>query len=159
MLAETTVTAGAGMLTVAAATGLAATVKKAYDLSKQVANQNWHDVVAQLLAWGLGVLVVWAWSKSDIYGAAVQLPGSGNTLASADLWSVIVIGVTAGSTGGVLFSDIPKAIDRTQTAAMPKLFPGDNDPLATVPPVAPPVPVQTVGQVGVPAHFPQWPSD
>lgn len=151
MLAQV-VTAGEGMLGVAAAAGLAATIKKAYDLTKQVTNRNWHDAIAQLLAWGIGVLVVWLWSKSTIYGAAVQLPGTDTTLATADLWSIVVIGVTAGSTGGVLFSDIPKAVDRTQTAATPKLFPSDTDPLALMPPTAqtPPVPGVT------PPHF-QWP--
>lgn len=149
------VTAGEGMLGVAAITGLTATIKKSYDFAKLVTNRDVHGMVAQALAWSLGVLVVWLWSKSGVYGAAVQLPGTNETLATADLWSVIVLGVTAGSTGGVVFSDIPKAIDRSQSAATPKLFPSDNDPLTA----AAPQPVQVVPVAGVPAHFPQWPRE
>jgi hypothetical protein len=127
-----TVSTGTGLLALGGVGGLIAVIKKGHDFSKQVANRQWGAVVSQVLAWAIGVLVVVVWARSRIYGATVAL-GDG-TLHDADWWSLVVIGIAVSSGGGIV-SDVIKAKDNTQSAAVPPLVPpADPTPPAYLPP-------------------------
>lgn len=84
---------------------------------------DWNGVITQTAAWGLGVFAVWITAQSDWAAAAGEALGVGS-LAKLNLASQILFGLMVGS-GASLTKDAIKAVDGTQSAAVPHLLNDD----------------------------------
>lgn len=96
----------------------AAMVLKLTDLLKFAKNRDVNGVATIALAWVAGFVVALlfaqsAWAKGIVFGD--------QTLAGLNLASLVIIGFAASSVGGVLF-DFKKALDGTDSAAVPSLL-------------------------------------
>jgi hypothetical protein len=85
---------------------------------------DWNAPITQLSAFAVGVLVIFVASTADVLGSVTINGTAINDLAAGDK---ILIGLIASSLFGVVF-DATKAIDGTQSAATPKLLPGNPPP-------------------------------
>jgi hypothetical protein len=75
----------------------------------------------QLVVWAVAIALTFAASEAELTEAYV-LPGTTQPLGAFDGWSLLLVGLMAGSTGSVLW-DFRKAFDNTDSAAEPSLFP------------------------------------
>jgi hypothetical protein len=100
---------------------LASLLWKVVSFVKSLTNRSsWDPVVTQLIAWIVGVgLAVLAAQASASAGMEVW----GTTLGELDGWSLVLLGLTLSSVGGVGV-EIKKALDGAQDASQPTLFPG-----------------------------------
>jgi hypothetical protein len=102
--------------------GLAALVTKVTDFLRYLTNlpQTKSSIVTQLVAWGGGVIGVFAYSATD-FGPTIDVNGILlNNLNSA---SKLVLGLAIGSIGSA-FVDYKQARDNTDSSAVPPLLPG-----------------------------------
>lgn len=102
---------------------LAALVKKFVDFSKYVTNKDVNGAFTQLWAWGAGIGAVLIFAATD-FAEGIQV-GS-HSFADLAFWSLVWLGLGVGSAGSVV-TDVIKARDQTDSAAMPKLLPGAQD--------------------------------
>lgn len=78
-----------------------------------------NGVLTQLTTWGAGVLVIVLVAQTD-WAAGIQV-GEFN-LATLGFWSLVFYGMSAGSAAS-LAKDTLKAVDNTNSAAIPTLIP------------------------------------
>jgi hypothetical protein len=103
-----------------ASVALVTIVGKTVDFIRYLVNGNWNGVVTQLVAWALGIGAVFLFANSDF---AEEIPvGSAHTLGTLGAASLIIVGMSAASTFGVV-SDVRKAVDNSDTARIPHLIP------------------------------------
>ncbi len=103
-------------------------VKKTVDFARYIKAGDINAVATQVLAWaaGFGALALAAhtpWAAGLVFGDV--------SLASMNIAAQIFAGIAIGSSGSVLLVDVPKALDNTQSAAVPPLI----GPPSTRPPV------------------------
>lgn len=108
-----------------------ALIWKIVDFAKQVRVRDWDSVVTQAVTWGAGVAVGFILAHSD-FGSSV--PIAGTNLGHMNSWSVVLVGLTIASTGSVAY-DYKRALDRSDSAAMPSLVSGLK-PVAVIDPPA-----------------------
>lgn len=113
-----------------------ALIWKVVDFAKLVRSKDVNGIVTQLAVWGAGVAVFFLLASTD-FANGIRI---GNmVLGHLNGASVVLIGLSAGSTGSVLY-DYKRAFDRSDTATMPSLVSGS---VPVVAPVATPDPVPT----------------
>lgn len=78
------------------------------------------DGFTQLVVWVVAVAVMGLASMAEVTETFV-VPGTTQPLGDLDFWSLLIVGLMAGSGGSVVY-DFRKAIDNTDTAAEPALF-------------------------------------
>lgn len=107
----------------------AALVLKLIDFLKLLRVVDVDAIVAQLAAWVAGVSCLFLLGATD-YAGGVHI----GDLALSDLngWSKVLAGLTLGATASLIY-DGKRALDRSDSAAMPSLVSGK------VPVVPPPV--------------------
>jgi hypothetical protein len=93
-------------------------IKKAVDLLKYVTNQDWNAAATQLVTWAAGIGLAFLLANSDF---ADGLAVNGQTLASLNAFSIVLVGLAVSSTASTAV-DTLKAIDGSQSASMPALF-------------------------------------
>lgn len=106
---------------------IVALAKKVLDLLRYLRAGDRNGVLTQLAAWVLGFGVVEAWVHSD-YGADFRFAGV--ALAHASVVTVVIAGVSLASGAGVV-TDLLKALDGSQSAAIPQLLDGKVRTTAT----------------------------
>lgn len=121
---------GEGLVALGGLAGMIAVVKKLTDFAKLVTNlpTTTSAVVSQLLAWLLGIGATFVYAASNVYGSTVQFGDTGQSLATADTATKLIIGVAVGSVGSLVV-DWQKARDNNDTAKMPPLPVGPTPPI------------------------------
>lgn len=102
---------------------LAATVAllwKVVDTAKLVRVRDVNAVVTQAVTWGAGVLLAFLLAATDF---ADGIPIGDMHLGHLNAASLILVGLSLGSSASVAY-DFKRAIDRTDSAAMPTLVTG-----------------------------------
>lgn len=92
---------------------------KLIDFSRYARAKDLNGVVTQLAAWGAGILVLFLvaqtnWAPTIIIGDTA--------LNKLGIWSLVFAGMSAASVASVA-KDTLKAVDNTNSAAMPTLLP------------------------------------
>lgn len=89
------------------------------DVARSARGKDWNGVITPLVAWGVGVLVAFVLGESD-FGEAIPLGDSGQTFASVNGFSLVLVGFALGSLAskGV---DLLKAIDGSDSQKKPPL--------------------------------------
>jgi hypothetical protein len=105
----------------------AATVKKIVDFVRFLSAKDVISVVTQVLAWVAGIGAAFLLAAADI--TANYDLGGGYVLGRANGASLILLGLGFGS-GGSLLTDLIKARDNSQSAAVPRLGGGDQPSVA-----------------------------
>jgi hypothetical protein len=95
-----------------------ATVKKVVDFVRFARAGDLNSVVTQLVAWFAGFLII-ALAAHTPWAAALVFGGV--PLAKLGVAAQLLVGIAIGSSGS-LATDIIKATDNTQTAAVPSLL-------------------------------------
>lgn len=90
---------------------------------KYLTNKQWNAVITQLIVWVVGVLFAWLFGESD-FGGAITVGDTGQTLATLNFASLVLVGMVVGSAATVAY-DVKSAIDRNDSAVTPKLIPGE----------------------------------
>lgn len=102
---------------------LVALVKKFIDFAKYLTNRDVNGAITQIVVWGSGVVAVCLFAQTDW---AEGIIFAGRTLADMNFASQLAVGLGLGSTAGVV-TDVIKASDDSDSAAMPKLLPKAQD--------------------------------
>lgn len=92
------------------------------DFAREIAGgkANRSSVVTQLLAWLVGIVVVWLGSVASVT-ADLMLPGIDTALGLLDLGSIFLVGLLASSLASTVV-DVKSAIDGTDSAVKPLLL-------------------------------------
>lgn len=98
---------------------MAALALKLVDFVKFLKNKDVNSVVTQLAVWGAGVLIVFLVAASDF---AVGLTVGDLSLNQLNWSSLVLVGLTLGSTGSVAF-DFKKSFDNTDSSKIETLLP------------------------------------
>jgi ABC-type transport system involved in cytochrome c biogenesis permease subunit len=98
---------------------MAALTLKIIDFLRYVRAADINGVLTQLFAWVGGVVVVILAANTD-WASGIQI-GDKN-LANLGFWSLVFFGLTAGS-GASIAKDTLKAVDNSNSAAIPVLVP------------------------------------
>lgn len=98
---------------------MAALTLKLVDFLRYCRAADMNGVFTQLAAWVGGVLVVLLVAQTDW---ADGIPVGDMSLGTINIWSIIFYGLAAGSAASV-YKDTTKAIDNTNSAAIPTLVP------------------------------------
>lgn len=98
---------------------------KLVDFLKYVRTKDSNAALTQLAVWVAGVGVIFLLGATDF---APNVNIGGMALDSVNFWSKVLIGVSIGSSGSVLF-DAKKAVDRTDSAKTPALFNDSSAPI------------------------------
>lgn len=101
---------------------LGAFVKKAVDFVRSLRGKDKNAVATQLVAWLVGVAVVWLAAHVD-FASAVTVANV--SLDQMSLWTQAALGILLGS-GASIGQDVLKAVDNSQSEAKPKLIPGNE---------------------------------
>lgn len=102
--------------------GLAFMANKLVSTLKQATSSATRgSALTQLVVWAIAIGLTLAMSEAELTETYV-LPGTAQPLGDFDIWSLVLVGLMAGSTGSVLF-DFRKAFDSSDSAAEPDLFP------------------------------------
>jgi hypothetical protein len=107
---------------------LALTVK-VIDWLRYLRAGDMNGVLTQLAAWVAGVLVVLLVAQTA-WSDGIQVGGT--NLHVLGFWSLVFYGMSAGS-GASLAKDTLKAVDNTNSAAIPVLVPSKTPPRADGP--------------------------
>lgn len=110
---------------------LATLVLSVTNVLKYARGGDFNGVFTQAAAWVAGVASVMLAAQTDF---ADGISVGTISLASANAWSQLFIGLTVASVGSGLWEGI-KAVDRTQTTVKPDLIPGTDT--VAVPPAPP----------------------
>lgn len=91
------------------------------DVARNARGRDWNGVITPLVAWGVGVFIAFILGESD-FGEAIPLGDSGQTFASVNGFSLVLVGFALGSLAskGV---DLLKAIDGSDSQKKPPLVP------------------------------------
>lgn len=104
---------------------MAALTLKVVDFLRYCRAADVNGVFTQLAAWIAGVIVVLLVAHTDwADGIAV----GDMTLGTINVWSLIFYGLSAGSAASFV-KDSLKAVDNTNSAALPTLMPGRRHPV------------------------------
>lgn len=93
-------------------------IKKMLDFLRYLSAQDWNAVVTQLIAWVGGVGGVMLAAQTDWAGGIVI---GDFTLENLSAWSLVFVGLTISS-GASFIHDATKAVDNTDSAAVPTLL-------------------------------------
>jgi len=96
---------------------LALLLAKILDFVKYARARDVNGAVTQLVAWAGGVALVFVAANADL-GANMDV--AGQTLGTLNAWSLVLVGLSLASTGSALV-DVKKAVDNTDSAAVPAL--------------------------------------
>lgn len=107
----------------------AALVLKLIDFLKFLRVRDLDALTAQLSTWVAGVVCLFLLGATDF---ANQVNIGDVNLSDLNGWSKVLVGLTLGSTASLIY-DAKRAVDRSDSAAMPSLVSG------VVPVVPPPV--------------------
>lgn len=115
--------------------GLVALIAKLTDFGRMLTNLpgTGRKVASQLLAWAVAIAALWLYSASQ-YGSTVVIAGTPVDHMGAA--TKVLVGVTLGSAAS-LVADGRRAIDNTQTAAVPPLHIGHDASPDAAPPGPP----------------------
>lgn len=116
---------------------LGALVSKIVDFARQVRAKDWNAVVTQLVAWAAGVAGAFLLAASDFAEGVTFDQLGGYSLADLNGASLTFIGMAVLSVASKLV-DVQKAVDGSQSAAVPPLLP--NAPLPPAKVVTPDTP-------------------
>jgi hypothetical protein len=105
----------------------AALIQKVVDFVKLVSVRDKDAIVAQLETWLAGFGVIWLLAQANF---AERTNIGSQDLGEINMAGLVLLGLTGGSVASVLY-DFKRAVDRTDSAAMPAIVTG-NIPL--VPP-------------------------
>lgn len=105
--------------------GLTALVLKLVDVAKQLTAGATRPAITQAIAWAIGTAVAVLAAEADIT-AGMSLAEGMPPLGAMDLASLTLVGFSLGSAGGVVV-DFKKAVDNTDSAAVPPLGGGAID--------------------------------
>jgi hypothetical protein len=107
-----------------AAAALVALVKKVVDTLRYASARDVNGVSTQLVSWaaGVGVFLLAAHTAW-----APQLLVGGISLDRLNVWSLVFVGLTAGSASS-LVHDTVKAVDNADSAKVPTLLPRSRTP-------------------------------
>ena len=94
---------------------------KIIDVFKYLRNRNFNGALTQVGVWAAGIGVFSVAAAADVFNA-VEVPGTGLTFGQLDGGTLVFLGLSASSFLSVFGIDIKKAIDGSDSAAMPKLF-------------------------------------
>lgn len=97
---------------------LGALVKKVVDTLKYATNGLWNRVLTQLATWAGGFFAVWLASESN-WSDGIEI--GDQVLGRLNLASLVFVGMTVASVGGVIFHDIPNRLDPTVKTDEPSL--------------------------------------
>lgn len=103
---------------------MAALTLKCIDFLRYLRAGDMNGVLTQLASWIAGVIVVLLVAQTD-WADGVQV-GDMN-LATLGIWSLIFYGLSAGS-GASFVKDTLKAVDNSNSAAIPTLVPDKHRP-------------------------------
>lgn len=101
------------------ALAMAALIYKVIDFCRYLRAADVNGVLTQLAAWIAGVLVVLLVAQTDW---ANGIGVGDKNLGMLSFWSLVFFGLTVGS-GASLVKDTVKAVDNTNSAAIPVLLP------------------------------------
>ena len=96
--------------------GLAALVFSGVNFLKFLTNRQVKPAVTQAVAWLSGIGIVWMADASD------GLPFIDFVPDQTNFWGKVLLGASIGGTASAIES-VKRAIDRTDSAAMPSLIP------------------------------------
>lgn len=102
------------------------TIFTVVSLLRFCAGRKWGEAGTIVAVWVSGAVVLWVFAQSSIAGSISGELTGGVPLADLDVWSIIILGLQAGS-AATAFNEIRGAIDRDGHTAKPHLFTGDND--------------------------------
>lgn len=105
---------------------LAALTTKATSLLKFINAKEWSRVVAQLLAFALGIGVMFLVKAG---GLANGLVIAGHNVSDLNGWGTAIAGIIGASVGSTIY-DFRAAVDNTDSAAEPSLTDGAAPPVA-----------------------------
>lgn len=115
------------------AVAMLALVLKVVDFLRYAKAGDLNGVVTQLIVWISGVAVLLLVAQTT-WASTISV--SGVTLSHLSFWSVVFAGFTVSS-GASLVKDTLKAVDNTNSAALPTLLPpGPASPPANPPAAA-----------------------
>ena len=97
---------------------MAALIFKIVDLLRYANNRDFNGVFTQLITWFAGIVVAFLVAKTA-WAASISVAGL--PLSKLGTWSIVFAGASIGS-GASVFNDARKAVDASQTAALPTLF-------------------------------------
>lgn len=103
-------------------TAMGALVFTLINFLRSLTNKDFKSAMTQLIAWVAGVVVVLFVAQTDFASGVVI---GDKALDVIDGFGLVFIGLMASSIFGVATSAI-KAIDNTDSAKTPPLFPGKN---------------------------------
>lgn len=107
--------------------GLAFAANKTVTVLKYLFTPNRSSAFTQFMVWGVSFLGLLLASEAEVT-ENLLLPGMSVALGLLDVPSIIILAWIAGSSGSVVY-DFKKALDQSDTAVEPPLF-----PLTTPPP-------------------------
>lgn len=126
------------MIEFAPTLALGALVLTIVNVLKYARAGDFNGVFTQFAAWVAGVGAIMLAAQTDFAGA---IPVGTITLAQANAWSQVFIGVTVAAAGS-FGAEALKAVDKFQTAAKPDLIPSADKSADVVVVPAPPAPPQ-----------------
>lgn len=95
-----------------------ALIVKLVDWIKYIKNKDTNGVVTQAAVWVAGVGVVFLLASTD-FASGVEVGGL--ALDSLNAWSLVLLGLTVGSTGSFAL-DFKKSFDNTDSSSVPTLL-------------------------------------
>jgi hypothetical protein len=112
---------------------------KVVDFVKLLRVRDWNGVVTQAAVWGAGVGTTFLLAHTD-FSSGIKIADL--PLASLNASTLVLLGLSLGSTASVLY-DGKRALDRSDSAAMPGLLSGEV-------PIVPPATVDAddSGEIG-----------
>lgn len=100
---------------------MAALVKKATDLFKNITNGDINGAVSIVVAWVIGAAVCVLAAQTNF--ATAFNPFGDQAFSDWNTWTLIFAGLNIGSTGSVVFYDIPHRLDSTTPTPEQHLLP------------------------------------
>lgn len=116
------------------AIAMLALVLKVVDFLRYARARDYNGVLTQAVTWVAGVVVLLLVAKTTW---AAMISVAGVPLGKLGFWSIVFAGLTVSS-GASVVNDYRKALDNTNSAAIPTLLPpGPANPPRSAPPVRP----------------------
>jgi len=83
---------------------------------------DWSSVISQLLAWAAGVIATFVVAHTDL---AAAFSFGGKNLAQVGWFSQFLVGLAAASSISIVYQ-FTKAVDHTQSAKVPAMWPDNS---------------------------------
>lgn len=131
------------------AAALVALLKKLVDLLRQLRGGDYNGVLTQLFVFAGGIGLIWLAAASPLMGGVAV---GGVTISDFDWAAKVLAGLALGASASAYILDTQKAVDNTQSAALPALF---SPPVSEGEPVLPDnAPAAPAAEVAVPGPQP-----